>query len=1617
MNKIIFSILSLSMILTNLRIDINANEENQEVISYESSNQGLNELIVNGDFEKTEKVNISEKPSGPWLDYELWEEDLKVSNWLLQKWQPTQDSSHFTGEVINEDDNSYVRLNKTAKNGTAQMFFKQVDMPVKAGVNYRVSLDYMINSLDGSSIKVRIESVDSKGQIKSKDMNLPKNDTWENFNFDIVAGADVVKFNLIIVSPSNTSSDISLDNVSITYNDNSVNSIQMDTTPIKLREGAFTFLNAIALPETADNRKLHYSSDDEAVASVDATGRVTANSVGKANITVAADADQQINQVKSIEVIAKDEPLSPNIIKNGNFDELEKVPSDNPNNGIDYGLWSNNNKPVDWNFQKYPNSAPTDLFKADVLETDNNNRVQLNVSNNSATQAFFKTRVSGMPDYGTFELTFDIKTNSISDDKKPFIRIEDSWSSGTIVKTTDYEIDFDLNSWTTLSLTHTLQKNGSANIILVFPFGSTADVELDNFSWSEIDKAVTSIELNQEDAHIKINERLSLVAIVLPENATDKTLLWESSDKSVATVDSLGKVVALAKGKTTITATSIQNPEVTVSKDIFVHDGDIIAEYLTVNDLESEVGLNNKRFLTYEIYPLTSDNVENIEVEWSVSDDSIAKIDGDVITFIKTGEVTITVKDFNSDLSGEKVVTVKDTTYSDDFKLMKDRFISRIIGNEATNSSSDKYVNDYIKKAEDKTSGLLETLDLSDNRDKLWVKSSASNNITFEFQNIRALAVSFAMPGSKYYEDTELYKIIIDAVDFMLENSNFGKKYSGNWWDYQVGGSQALADIMILLDDYNYSGLTESYAKVLSIYNYDVLKQINGATNTGANLSDSALVVLAVAIVRSDDNRLAHIKQHIPSLFKKGTTGDGMYNDGSLIQHGNHAYNGSYGGELIKGSGIILSILNDTEWEVNEDNTSIIGHFFETIEKGFIPMVHNGHVLDFVSGRDVSRPPQRTFSSPTQKNGSNYIASLLTIAEFAPAELSLKIKEHVKYWYENSKDYFDYLSDPRDFDQLRLLQVIINDESIEAKIDNDFKAYNMMARALYRSNKFTATVTMTNKRIANYESINNEHLKGWNTGDGSLYVYNNELDNFNESYRPTVDYNRIPGTTTDTKDLVSPARNDGKVSPGIDWASGTTNGRNGLVSTMVDKSLQNQIDVNGVSPDLKATKSYFFIDGKIVAIGSDISGTTDNTLETIIENRIITKSGNGQMLINGKEINELENFDVNDNDWAYLRGKDKDTSFGYVFLEGGNIDAGQVTRTGQFSDINKEFNIPDVFTEDFFQIRYNHGKVAKDETYAYVMLPGYSRDETKAFAEKSNLTIIKQDSDAHVVYDKTSNTLFANVFKEGIDLDLSNTRLGVETAKLKSTGSFIIENKYGHLTVTLADGTLRDTNVTVELTGQFNLVVNKGDKVSVKHTDDKVLVEFDSKGSQGVQQNAILKLNLNIDLGEAKLVLDKYENIDKGLYTEISVQELEESVEELQAIINLINKLTRMTIDQESVDTAVAKVRTALENLELKEVEPKPEEPKPEEPKPEEPKPEEPKPEKPKPEELKKEEPKPEDTKSEEPKQPIEDGGASDSGAEVVPPTGVQSNTYIFIAILGTSLLTLLRLKRKKLKI
>ena len=68
--------------------------------------------------------------------------------------------------------------------------------------------------------------------------------------------------------------------------------------------------------------------------------------------------------------------------------------------------------------------------------------------------------------------------------------------------------------------------------------------------------AVESIELNLQSTTIAKASTLSLTATVLPENATNKSVTWSSSNTGVASVDQTGKVTAHASGTANIIATA-----------------------------------------------------------------------------------------------------------------------------------------------------------------------------------------------------------------------------------------------------------------------------------------------------------------------------------------------------------------------------------------------------------------------------------------------------------------------------------------------------------------------------------------------------------------------------------------------------------------------------------------------------------------------------------------------------------------------------------------------------------------------------------------------------------------------------------------------------------------------------------------------------------------------------------------------------------------------------------------------------------------------------------------------------------------------------------------------------
>ena len=66
--------------------------------------------------------------------------------------------------------------------------------------------------------------------------------------------------------------------------------------------------------------------------------------------------------------------------------------------------------------------------------------------------------------------------------------------------------------------------------------------------------AVTEVKITSPVTEVTVGKTITLTATVLPENATDKTVTWTSSDTAIATVDSTGKVTGVKEGKVTIKA-------------------------------------------------------------------------------------------------------------------------------------------------------------------------------------------------------------------------------------------------------------------------------------------------------------------------------------------------------------------------------------------------------------------------------------------------------------------------------------------------------------------------------------------------------------------------------------------------------------------------------------------------------------------------------------------------------------------------------------------------------------------------------------------------------------------------------------------------------------------------------------------------------------------------------------------------------------------------------------------------------------------------------------------------------------------------------------------------------
>jgi hypothetical protein len=95
------------------------------------------------------------------------------------------------------------------------------------------------------------------------------------------------------------------------------------------------------------------------------------------------------------------------------------------------------------------------------------------------------------------------------------------------------------------------------------------DLAFDDVKVVADDVPVERLVLNNTDRTITIGNTTTLTATVYPDYATNKDLIWESSDPKVAIVDN-GLVRGMSEGYATITVTSYSDPDVKTTRNIHV---------------------------------------------------------------------------------------------------------------------------------------------------------------------------------------------------------------------------------------------------------------------------------------------------------------------------------------------------------------------------------------------------------------------------------------------------------------------------------------------------------------------------------------------------------------------------------------------------------------------------------------------------------------------------------------------------------------------------------------------------------------------------------------------------------------------------------------------------------------------------------------------------------------------------------------------------------------------------------------------------------------------------------------------------------------------------------------
>ena len=394
-------------------------------------------------------------------------------------------------------------------------------------------------------------------------------------------------------------------------------------------------LSAEIIPADATDKTVIWTSSNENIVSVDASGKVTAKARGFAVVT-ATTRDGGFVSECSIEVIQLPTDVIPEqggeitaymgeILKLA----VKVIPEDANDQTVAFNSSDETVAVVDGEGNITPVAPGTCYIMISTSVPEVGRRVRLTVIQ-LCEEIVFTSRVPELFPGEKAKVTADVLPSTTTDK-----RVVWSSSDESVATVDEGGVITAVNPGKVRITVKSLDEGGVS-----------ASFELD------VKAYIDGIKFTSTKETIELGDSFVFEATVTPAQAYDKTVIFASSDSEVATVDETGKVTAVKTGTAVITATTADG-KFTASANVTVIKS---AEEIRLFRTEFELAEGGRVKVEYQVLPSYATQTD---ITWTSSDSAVATVDENgVITAVGKGTATITLNVTGTSIKNTVSVTV-----------------------------------------------------------------------------------------------------------------------------------------------------------------------------------------------------------------------------------------------------------------------------------------------------------------------------------------------------------------------------------------------------------------------------------------------------------------------------------------------------------------------------------------------------------------------------------------------------------------------------------------------------------------------------------------------------------------------------------------------------------------------------------------------------------------------------------------------------------------------------------------------------------------------------------------------------------------------------------------------